>query len=307
VEPIKNIMVCLDLTEMDNILMEYAAFLCTQMPDLEKVVFAHNIKFDYPQEAEQIIDNLQRPLPELLEEVISGKLESHFQPTREVTTKILIEADSSTPHALARMARIWDAGITLVGKKIAYRGSGLTAEKLLRLFNFETALLMIPEATTFTLDHLVVPTDFSENAMTALAFAKNISESSQATLQSVHVLSVPAHYFPYIPVSNVSDALRKDAEKNYRKFLKTAKDREILTDDVPATFVFSEGRSSGEVIYEQAVRSRANMIVVGARGKGGWATLLGSVTVQLIKKDMYVPLLIVRRKATKKNGGTLGQ
>lgn len=293
-------MVCLDLTEMDNILLEYAAFLCTQLPDLEKVIVAHNIKFDYPEDAEQIIDNLERPLPELLEDVFLEKMETHFRPDRDVETKVIIEADSSTPHALARMARIWDSGITLVGKKIAYRGSGLTAEKLLRLFNFETALLMVPEATTFSLDHLLVPTDFSDNSLAALEYAYYLGRQSHAALSALNVYSVPAHYFPFIPVKDMNSALEKNARKGYDKFLKSAKQKGIIEADIPGEVVFSKGNSNGEVIYEHAVRKRSNMIVVGARGRGAWASLLGSVTVQLIKKDMYIPLLIVRGKPTKK-------
>lgn len=295
-------MVCLDLTEMDNILIEYAAFLCQHVGDIEKVVFAHNIKFDYPEEAEQIIDNLERPLPELLQEAIEEKLANHFNPKREVGTKVVIEADSSTPHALARMARVWDSGITLVGKKIAYRGSGLTAEKLLRLFNFSTALLMVPEAMTFQLDHLLVPTDFSENALAALDYAQYLGQQAHSELSAIHVFSVPAHYFPFIPVGDMNKALLKDAEKGYHRFLKQAHQKGIIEQDIPGKMVFSKGNSNGEVIYEHAVKQRTNLIVVGARGKGAWASLLGSVTVQLIKKDMYIPLLIVRRKANKKSG-----
>lgn len=293
-------MICLDLTEMDNILLEYAAFLSSQLPDLERIIIAHNIKFDYPEDAEQIIDNLERPLPELLEEVFQEKMATHFRPEREIETKVVIEADSSTPHALARMARIWDSGITLVGKKIAYRGSGLTSEKLLRLFNFETALLMVPEATTFSLEHLLVPTDFSDNSLAALEYAHYLGRQTEATLSALNVFSVPAHYFPFIPVNDMNSALDKDARKGYEKFIKSAKQKGVVDYDVPGEVVFSKGKSNGEVIYEYAVKHRTNMIIAGARGRGAWASLLGSVTVQLIKKDMYIPLLIVRGKPTKK-------
>jgi len=71
---------------------------------------------------------------------------------------------------------------------------------------------------------------------------------------------------------------------------------------VPEALVLLKGKSNAKVIYEHAVKQHTNLIVVGARGKGAWASLLGSVTVQLIKKDMYIPLLILRRKSTKKNG-----
>ncbi|MFO7978515.1 MAG: hypothetical protein R6U64_07630, partial [Bacteroidales bacterium] len=68
---IKSMLVCLDLTEMDEILIAYASFYCKKVP-VEKVYFVHNIKIyalgedfmkeygnvDLATEVEKEIDNL---------------------------------------------------------------------------------------------------------------------------------------------------------------------------------------------------------------------------------------------------------
>ena len=289
-------MVCLDLTEADNILLKYASFLCHHIPNLERVVVAHNIKFDYPEEAEQILDNLKQPLPEVLQDIIEEKVKHHLTSPNTVKLKIVIEADSSTPHVLARVARIWDSNLILVGRKGAYNGRGITPEKLLRLVKFETGLLMIPENVHFALHHILFPTDFSDNAMNALHFAQTISKHFDADIQGLHVMSIPAHYFPFIPVDHVHKALLKSADKANQKFMRLAQEKGIIAADIPTNFIFSEGKRGAEIINTEAQNQQANLIVISAHGKNNRPNLLGNVTLQLIQTNMEVPLLILRRK-----------
>jgi nucleotide-binding universal stress UspA family protein len=53
---------------------------------------------------------------------------------------------------------------------------------------------------------------------------------------------------------------------------------------------------SEQTIYDHAVRTNTDLIIVSSKGKGGFAAfMVGSVAMQLVQADLHIPLWVVRR------------
>jgi len=292
---VNNIMVCLDLTEMDEILIRYASFFSKKMKGhIENVYFVHNIRFDYPDEANEIIENLDRPLEDLIRETIAEKVNDHFdESAADSKTEVLVEEHHSTPHVLAKLAKEHQIHLVITGKKNAYRGSGLVAEKLLGLSDFKIPLLLVPEIAHHSMQNLLVPTDFSKSSWRSLETGIFLQKESNAKLSCVHVFSVPQHYFPYIPVKDMEASMREEAEREWKKFDKELK--KIDLHDIKCHFVSGGDKSTADAIYNHALRQSNDLIIISNKGRGALTSfIIGSVAIRMIQHDLHIPLMVTK-------------
>lgn len=220
-QPITIVLVSLDLTEMDDLLIQYTAHLCQTLKQIEKVYFAHNIKFDHADEAKDILNQLDKPLGELMTDSISEKLEDLFQNVpKNITNEIIVEENVSTPAALARLSKIHQVNLVITGKKLSYKGSGLVPEKLLGIGHFNASVLLVPETAYHRISNILVPTDFSKISKKAFVQGMNIKEQTKATISCQHVFSIQSFYFPAMMVQDFKPVLQKGAEKKWQNFKK---------------------------------------------------------------------------------------
>lgn len=286
----RKILVGLDLTEMDPILIEYAAFLGYAFPEVEEAIFFHNIKFDYPEEAAALVDRLEKPLVAVVEEELNDHIGQYFESQDDrILTRLVIQEHGSTSSALVRLAGEENVDLILLGKKDTYAGAGIMIERLLHNSELHTPVLLTPEYAFHRISKVLVPIDFSSNAKVALNQALAWNEQLPAELTCLHVYKIPIHFFPYIPMDDMNEAMERDADKSCRKFLQ---DIAPIPD---YTLTAAKGKSIAQVIRDHAVRHNHDLIVVGARGAGALTTLfVGSVTLRLLKLKMHVPVLVVR-------------
>ncbi len=287
-------MVCLDLTQMDEVIIRYARFICESFKDIERVFFVHNIKFEFPDSEKDILKDLDKPLVELIADVIEEKIEDNFKSKDiQIDKEVIIQEDNSTPHALNEVAQDNDVDLVITGKKISYKGTGEVTEKLLGMADFNSFLLMVPETTYRQIDEIVVPTDFSKASKKAIQLGVMVQQQTGANLQCQHVFNIPAHYFPYIPVDNMEERLRKDAKKEWATFAKTL--HQIGASHLDCAFIFNDGKNTAQTIYDYALQKGKDLIVISTKGKGAITSfLIGSVAIRLIRLDMQIPLMITR-------------
>ncbi len=285
-----RILVALDLTNMDQVMIRYAAHLCRAIPGIEKAYFVHNIRFDYPEEAEALMAGLERPLGELIGEEATEQVEEHFSGSvpEGVSWEVLVAEGASTAQELARMSNEVGAELVLAGKKRSYRGSGAVAEKLLRQSGFKADLMAVPETAPHRLERVLVPIDFSQAASRALKKAHQLAP----VVSCQHIYKIPNHYFPFIPVQGFRKSMEEEAKEQYKRFRK-ALPKEVQ--DTPCQFIYAEDRTVAQSVYDYAISQGKDLIVLGAKGKSAVpAILLGGTAAQLLKFDFHVPVLIVR-------------
>lgn len=293
----KSILFGLDLTDMDQVMLRYARFLCEALPGVEEVYFQHNIRFDYPEEAESLLEELERPLSELIGEEIEENIDTHFLQQNggampDVDWEVIVTEGSSTAQEVVKTANAQGAALIVVGKKLSYQGSGQVAEKVLRQASLKSDLLAVPETAPHRMERIVVPIDFSQVSKRALLAGHRIKNSVEGVLTSQHVYTIPMHYFPFIPVQGFRKSMKEEAEDQYKRFRRGLPEP---LQDVPCVFTYSEDRTTAQAVYDFAIQKSKDLVVIGSKGRSNIpAILLGSTAIQLLNFEFHIPVLIVR-------------
>lgn len=283
----KKIMVCLDLTEVDEYLLQYLAYWGNIVPGTREVVLFHNIKHAFPEEMEDLMTKLEKPLRSYIQEAIEEGVKKYL-PEFEPEIKIEISEEDSTAHAIAESARKNKTDLVILGKKIQYRGSGIVPSKLLRLS--ESSLLFVPETAFHSMRSILVPVDFSGSSMDALKTGIHLKVAADAKIQCQHVYHIPARYFPYVRMNNLDRDMVEQAQRRFEKFVKKAgwKGEEKIS----CAYTNESDRSIPQSIYSFATRNKCDLIVIGHRGQ---TMFVGSVAIGLANLDMHIPLMIVKK------------
>jgi nucleotide-binding universal stress UspA family protein len=293
----KSILFGLDLTDMDQVMLRYARFLCEALPGVEEVYFQHNIRFDYPEEAESLLEELERPLSELIGEEIEENIDTHFLQQNggampDVDWEVIVTEGSSTAQEVVKTANAQGAALIVVGKKLSYQGSGQVAEKVLRQASLKSDLLAVPETAPHRMERIVVPIDFSQASRRALLAGKRIEDAVGGVLTSQHVYTIPMHYFPFIPVQGFRKSMKEEAEDQYKRFRRGLPEP---LQDVSCVFTYSEDRTTAQAVYDFAIQKSKDLVVIGSKGRSNIpAILLGSTAIQLLNFEFHIPVLIVR-------------
>lgn len=293
----KSILFGLDLTDMDQVMLRYARFLCEALPGVEQVYFQHNIRFDYPEEAEALLEELERPLSELIGEEIEENIDHHFLdsdggPSGGIDWEVIVTEGSSTAQEIVKTANAQGAGLIVVGKKLSYEGSGQVAEKVLRQVTLNSDLLAVPETAPHRMERLVVPIDFSKASKRALLAGDRIKEAVGGVLTSQHVYTIPMHYFPFIPVQGFRKSMEEEAKDQHKRFQRNLPEPLQV---VPCIFTYSEDRTTAQAVYDFAIQKSKDLVIIGSKGRSNIpAILLGSTAIQLLNFDFHIPVLIVR-------------
>lgn len=290
--PFQNLLVSLDLTRMDEVLIRYTSFLVKSL-GAEKVRFVHVIQdADAPEEIASLYPELERSLPELIEEELGKKLEENFDPDIEVDTEIFVKRGSVSDLVIER-AREEKVDLAILGKKTGYRGKGILSGKILRLAHCN--VLFVPEAARFGLQKLQVPLDLSEFSRGALTKALEVTDKSGGEVECQYVYSLPRQYFPYMQkVEKAEERSKKESQEACDRFIgksigKRSNVRCVVTHDL-------EG-DVAESIYHRANLNGADLVVVGSKGRtDASSVLLGSTAEKLAGFEKSLPILIVKRK-----------
>jgi len=291
-QPIRSVMVGLDLTPMDDILIRYAAFLTHQFSDLNHVLFVHNIKFDYPDEANEVMENLDRPLPEVIEHILKEKIANAFEEhSPQPSFTIEVVENHATGQELARIAKQHDVDLTVIGKKLSYKGSGFVGNRFLAVPDLPTDILMVPETAYYQMNNPLIPVDFSQGSTKAIKRSAELFDYREDHMHCLHVMNVPARYFPFLPVEQVKEKIRNTAQKDWRKYI----EKLAVAGNINCDFIFTEGTTIASSIYDYAMQEQHDLLVVGAKGRGRISDILvGSVALRLARLNLHMPLLIVR-------------
>jgi len=286
-------MVCLDLTEMDDFLIQFAAYISKLVDPVYKIYFVHNIKFDYPKAAKGLINELDTPLKELVEDIIYEKIKEGAADFDLPSFEIVVKEKKVTSVTLADVAEETGVDLIITGKKISYEGSGYVVEKLLTTSKLDSALLMVPETAYHRISNILIPTDFSKASLMAVEMGAFLQNQADAQIDCQHVFTIPAHFFPYIPVDNLQEKMKKSAKEEWEEFQKQLKPLGLA--ELECAFTYNNGKNVAQSIYDHALQRKKDLIVISSHGKGNIASMMmGSVASRLIHYDLHIPLMIIK-------------
>lgn len=281
-----KMMIALDLTEMDPILLSYVSFLCTVW-NIEHLYFTHNIKKyklydlydDFLEEGITVEDIVDRGLQKTIDK--------HY--TASVPYTVLITSDDYTESILTHLAEEYNIDIMVTGNKDELQGTGALSQKLVRML--DAHVLLVPEEARHKMQKVLVPTDFSSDSGKCFPVASSLVERSEGNVEALHVYSLPSFFFPYINTEKAIDKTKHHLKEKVKHFRK----KYNLPEDLPFRSFDREDMSVVEAIEFHAEKGNFDIIVVSARGGNNITSLfVGGITNDLLIRNRKMPLLVIR-------------
>jgi|SRR5690625_62085 len=285
-EEIKKVIVGLDLSDMDNILIDYSKFLAEKW-NFEKIIFTHNIKkTDLYDLWDDFLKEEKIPIERLIHREIEEKVNKRFK--TDFPYQIEVTAENYTEAVLRKQVRENDIDLLILGKKQDLRGSGSLAHKLLNLLNCD--LLFVPEEVDFKLEKVLLPTDFTPNSSKAFRKALYFEEKQNWEITALHVFSIPSIYFPYIDRDKAIDKAKNHVQNRFKNFSKRYDLREF-----PFILVYKEDLSVVESIISKSRKNDIDLIMLSAKGGNKITSLfVGRTTGDLLLNDANLPIYVVK-------------
>jgi hypothetical protein len=282
---IKNIMVALDLSAIDEKLITYASFIAERL-QAENVYFVHNIKkYEISDLFEEHLKDVN--LDEVIGDELNEKVKSHF--TASANWEVLISEDPYSESLLKYIVEKYAINLAIVGNKKHEKGTGVVSGKLLRLLRCD--ILAVPAVAKEKIDLIWAGTDFSQDSRKIFTVTKMLQEGNNTHMRVVHVYSVPVQFSPYVSPESMGPKVEKHVKEKFEKFLKKLNYSESIE---PLIFM---GRESGaaQKIMANLRKSDVDLLVVSDKGGNTFSPFaVGTVTEELFNANLDVPLWVVK-------------
>lgn len=287
----KHWMIGLDLTNMDNIIAGYTSFL-SERGNPDRITFFHIV------EQVGIDSDLQELFPEIkgkvpLKSMISSKLKKRYQSFFDEfppEVNIIIKEGNPTEEIFSLLGK-HDPDLLILGKKSGYEGEGILPRRIVKYAHCST--LFISENTRYSLNAILVPLTFSKTSAKALKQSKTLATKYDANLYLQHVYEYPKQFFPYIPSEKYAERMAEYLQEKFEKF----KNKYTLEELPECQFSVNEDGREADQIYDYALRTQTDLIVVGSRRKSSTAALLtADLADHLAEYHFGCPVLVYKEK-----------
>lgn len=279
---------CLDLSNMDEVLIGYSAFL-TSVVKPKTITFFHSVESGPTalEIVEQFPDiDTEEEFLELIRNELQEKIAGHFDDD-SIETRIILKQGKPTDQIID-LANSLEPDLILMGNKIGYAGEGVVPRRILKYV--PSSVLLIPENSRYNLEKILVPVDFSEQSAKTVQTAKTLVKGGNVTAQ--HIYKYRAQFFPY----SLSEEEKRDVDRKIEKKMQEFKNEHGISDDV--NFVLSlhkKGKIADEV-YNQVVKDQADLIIVSSKSKKLNSIISHDFTDLMVDYAFGVPLLVQKNK-----------
>lgn len=292
---LNHILVCLDLTEMDDSLIRYAALLANKIKP-ESITFLHVMRpFDIPKEILEAYPELDEPVPEIIREELQEKINEQCNPSSNIKVKVAVK-EGYTMETIVKFSQENHITLTLMGKKMGYEGTGSIVRKLVGII--PSSVLLVSESVHDRIENLLVRMDFSKASEMALQMALRLKELTGANVACHHTHKLPVGYFPQVDLEK-DEKLSKYVEKiSIKEFYKFKKQYKHEADEITFSYSVDAENEEDQILYRKALNTGADMIVIGSSLKSGLADILIDTTSEkLAESDKNIPVLIVNDRS----------
>ncbi len=292
-----HILVCLDLSEMDDFLIRYSNFMVDNLQP-KSITFMHVVKsYDIPKDIIAAFPDLDEPLTSVLKEELEEKVDQLFTGKEKVETIVSIE-EGMTTETIIDYTRDHNITLTLMGKKIGYKGRGSVVRKVLSLS--PSSVLLISETSQRKIDHIMLRMDFTKTSQMAMKMAQRVKDLTRATISAHYVYKIPLNYFPQHDMRNqakLEQQVAKHSKKEFEKFMKKV---ELPKEEVPFSYSVDTENDEAYQLYHEALNKGADLILIGSKIKSGLADIIvDSTSEKLAEGEKNIPIFVVKdRKQT---------
>ncbi len=289
IKNLNTILVCLDLTDIDHSLIQYASFLSKTL-ETDKIIFIHAIQaYDLPDKSSKKFPDLHSSLSKTIEEEINSVVSDHFK--RKVKTEVITKIeDEDASQVILDFIEKENIDLTLIGQKLGEDREGHYGHKIAS--SARSDLMLIPEEPELNISKILCAIDLSEYSQKAFRRSRDIAKATQSEMVIQYIFDVSRSYFPAATVKS-STNLEKSFRKKFKKFLKKF---DLKTEDVRYRYAINETlKSQAEKLYQAAEEEQANLIILGAKGQTDSVTsLLGNITENLRRMEKEIPVMVMK-------------
>ena len=285
----KKILVGLGKNDHDPVLLQYAGWL-SRMAKSQKMILFHAVEKPdsscLPSEYAECFEPPEPFSPEKMEELARKSLDGYPEMVKEYQ---VVEGDPFV--GIIQKVREKDIDLVIVGRKTGRESNRNLPLKLAR--KTPCSVWVIPEGAKGSIRNLLTPIDFSENSKDALEIALSIASAGNLdVLSALHVFKIPIGYHKSGKTyEEFAKIMRKNARDEFKDFKKG-----VDLKGIKVTPLFVLNDNPAKAIQGVAKRKKADLIVIGAKGRSFAAfVLLGSVTEKLIETTR-LPILAVKKK-----------
>ncbi len=286
----KRILVALDFSKMDKVLIKYASLLTRLIP-VEAMYFV-NIA-----ENLEVSDEVRTRYPDLsvpVDEVIKKEMEELIAKSdfnlKEVNSQILVR-EGTKADELLKLGKLKNINLTIVGRKNTLRGTGHAARQLTLKSQF--SVLFVPEDCRLSISKIQVAVDFSKHSEMAVKEAIYLADKANAEVFCQNVFIVPKGFYKTgKSYEEFAEIMRGHAEKDMEKMLKPYSNSGVKIHKV---FTLDDDKRPSDKITELANEENIDLIILGSKGRSGAASvLLGSVAERLLTFQPNSAIMILK-------------
>jgi nucleotide-binding universal stress UspA family protein len=148
---------------------------------------------------------------------------------------------------------------------------------------------------------ILVPTDFSDSADTALAWAREAARAFRAKIVLLHVIDLPYQWMPVAGPASVPAPMPGTIVRQIREQAAASLDARARKAPKIARRLLRIGRAREEILAA-ASQVRADLVVMGTHGPRGVSELfIGSVAEHVVR-HARVPVTVVRAPVRRRRG-----
>ncbi|MCK5702272.1 MAG: universal stress protein [Cyclobacteriaceae bacterium] len=292
-EEIKRVLVALDLTEMDETLVQYVAMLSNNI-SLDKVYFFSVLKnLELPDAIAKKYPDLVAPLDEATTKEIQYTVDEASGNQLKANYEITV-TEGNRAEQILKWARIKEVDLIVLGRKSGLEGEGIVSGKVIKLA--PCSVIMVPEVLPQSLKKIVIPIDFSVASKLAFEFSLNLySNIPGLKITCLNIFDVPSGY----SVSGKSyeefaEIMKHNAKESFDEFFS---EYDTKGTEIETKFELDENGHIAKKIYQFSVKEKASAIVMGSKGRTqAAAVLIGSIAEKLIKLNAQLPLIVVKER-----------
>ncbi|MGM0613756.1 MAG: universal stress protein [Bacteroidota bacterium] len=290
-----HILVALDLSDMDSFLIRYSNFLLEKFKP-KSITFLHVIKsYEIPEDVRAKFPGMDEPLAEIVQEELREKIKELLEEQKNTDIHVVVK-EGVTTETIVQYSQLNDITLTLMGKKIGYKGHGGVVRKVLNIT--PSSVLLISETAQPKMDHLLVRMDFTKMSVMAMKMALKIQEQTEAKISCHHVHKLPLKYFTRSSVSDENKLEREIYNYTQKEFKKFVKKNKLAANDIPCTSALDFENEEAQILYSKALTISADVIVLGTKIKSSMAdVILESTSEKLAGPEKNIPVLVVKDRS----------
>lgn len=292
---LKRILVCVDLSEMDEEVIRYASEV-SEIMEADTVYFLHVAKdLNLPEDIAKNYKDVLAPVDETIKHQVQETVKKYFP--SQTGTKTHVDVLEGKPTDLViKYAKRKDVDLIVIGKHRGKTKPKVQFDKVVELSH--CSVLYVPKGAEIKIGNIVVAVDFSEYTKLALEQALYIKEKRDAVnIYGLHVYNVPSGYHTTgKSYEEFAGIMKGHAEKDAQKFFKKHK-IDVEKAACEMHYALTDDDRIDDEINDFAVQKKAGMVMIGSQGRTPAAAfLLGSVAEHILHYDNNIPVFVAKKK-----------